>query len=173
MELRRADSSELDAVRSFYHRMIDEMEDAPYKPGWEKGVYPTDAFLAESLEKGELYVLPREGGYAAAMVMNHQCTDGYERVRWAVDAPPEQVAVIHALGVTPACQGRGVARQVVDDAIRLAAGAGQRAIRLDVLGPNLPAQKLYTKAGFQYRDTLKLFYEDTGLTDFLLYEYVL
>lgn len=27
--------------------------------------------------------------------------------------------------------------------------------------------------GFQYRETIKLFYEDTGLTDFLLYEYVL
>ena len=39
-----------------------------------------------------------------------------------------------------------------------------------MLGGNLPAEKLYTAAGFQYRGTIKLFYEDTGLTDFLLYE---
>ena len=51
--------------------------------------------------------------------------------------------------------------------------AGSQALRLDVLGTNLPAQKLYTAMGFQYRTTLKLFYEDTGTTDYLLYELVL
>ena len=35
------------------------------------------------------------------------------------------------------------------------------------------AQKLYERVGFQYRGTLQLYYEDTGLTDFRLYEYIL
>lgn len=48
-----------------------------------------------------------------------------------------------------------------------------KAIRLDVLGGNIPASKLYESMGFKYIETLKLFYEDTGLTDFLLYELVL
>lgn len=58
-------------------------------------------------------------------------------------------------------------------AIHIARTKRQRALRLDVLGTNLPAQKLYTAMGFQYRTTLKLFYEDTGTTDYLLYELVL
>ena len=42
-----------------------------------------------------------------------------------------------------------------------------------MLGTNLTAQKLYERVGFQYRGTLQLYYEDTGLTDFRLYEYIL
>ena len=78
-----------------------------------------------------------------------------------------------ALGVAPERQGRGLAKQLVRQAIHIARTKRQRALRLDVLGTNLPAQKLYTAMGFQYRTTLKLFYEDTGTTDYLLYELVL
>ena len=46
-----------------------------------------------------------------------------------------------------------------------------KAIRLDVLKGNLPAEKLYTGLGFKYLHTLKMFYEDTGWTDYELYEY--
>ena len=45
-----------------------------------------------------------------------------------------------------------------------------KAIRLDVLKGNAPAERLYTSLGFVYVDTLKLFYEDTGRVDFELYE---
>ena len=48
-----------------------------------------------------------------------------------------------------------------------------RAITLALLGGNLPAQRLYEGLGFAYMGTVPLFYEDTGWTDFLLYEYVL
>ena len=49
----------------------------------------------------------------------------------------------------------------------------QKAIRLDVLGGNVPAEKLYTDLGFKYMDTLKMYYEYTCRTDYELYEYVL
>ena len=62
---------------------------------------------------------------------------------------------------------------MVREAIRTAGENGQKAVRLDVLGTNIPAQKLYSSMGFQYRDTIQLFYEDTGLTDYMLYEYLL
>lgn len=31
-------------VRAFYDDLTDAMADAPYPPGWRKGVYPTQAF---------------------------------------------------------------------------------------------------------------------------------
>ena len=34
-------------------------------------------------------------------------------------------------------------------------------------------RQLYSSMGFQYRDTIQLFYDDTGLTDYMLYEYLL
>ncbi|MDD5922530.1 MAG: hypothetical protein PUC44_05065 [Eubacteriales bacterium] len=49
----------------------------------------------------------------------------------------------------------------------------QKAVRLDVLAGNVPAEKLYEGLGFKYMDALKMYYEDTGWTDYELYEYVL
>lgn len=146
------------------------MKGAEFHPGWEKSVYPSAEFIRASLENGELYTARLEGTTAAAMVLNHACAPGYETIAWGVQAEPEDVSVIHALGVLPACQGKGVAGAMVREAVRLAREAGQKALRLDVLSGNLPAQKLYTAAGFQCRGTIQLFYEDTGLADFLLYE---
>jgi len=173
LTIRAAEAGEFQAVKSFYDGLIDAMAEAPFRPGWEKGVYPTEEFIRFSLQQGELSIALLDNAIAGAMVINHRCTPGYEAISWGVQAAAEEVSVIHALGVSPAHQGQGLARQMVREAIRLAEGRGQKAIRLDVLAGNLPAQKLYTGAGFQYRDTIKLFYEDTGLTDFLLYELVL
>lgn len=173
LKIRAAEPAGFHAAMDFYNGLIDAMADAPYHPGWEKGVYPTEAFIRTSIQQGELFLALLDGAIAGAMVINHQCTPGYETIAWGVRAEAAEVSVIHALGTAPARQGKGLAREMVREAISLARERGQKAIRLDVLSGNVPAQKLYTGAGFQYRDTIKLFYEDTGLTDFLLYELVL
>ena len=48
-----------------------------------------------------------------------------------------------------------------------------KVIRLDVLEGNIPAQKVYERLGFNYINTIQMYYEDTGLTGYMLYEYVL
>ena len=60
---------------------------------------------------------------------------------------------------------------MVQYAIRLARETGNKAVRLDMLKGNLPAQHLYDGLGFHYVDSLKLYYENTGRTDFDFYEY--
>ena len=172
-EVKAAVRGEYAMVLDFYDRLTDGMEHAEFPPGWKKRVYPTEDFLRESIARGELFLGRLDGAPAGVMVLNHISTDGYARVAWNVDAPAEAVTVIHAMGVAPERQGRGLAKQLVRQAIHIARTKRQRALRLDVLGTNLPAQKLYTAMGFQYRTTLKLFYEDTGTTDYLLYELVL
>ena len=67
----------------------------------------------------------------------------------------------------------GYAKAMVQKAIDIAIETGMKAIRLDVLGGNIPAERLYQGFGFRYMATLKMYYEDTGWTDFKLYEYVL
>lgn len=42
-----------------------------------------------------------------------------------------------------------------------------------VLGGNVPAERLYTGQGFARRGTVRMFYDDTGWTDYGLYEYLL
>ena len=47
------------------------------------------------------------------------------------------------------------------------------ALRLDVLGDNVPAERLCAGQWFERRGTVRMFYADTGCTDYGLYEYLL
>ena len=107
------------------------------------------------------------------MVLSHDSNDGYQEFRWPTEATQDEVTVIHALGVHPDRIGQGYGKKMVRFAIDLASENDQKAIRLDVLKGNTAAERLYTGMGFRYLHTLKMFYEDTGWTDFELYEYVL
>jgi len=146
---------------------------ADYKPGWKKGVYPTEMFIQDSIKNAEMIIGVNDNHLISAMVMNHDYADGYENVKWQVNAKKDEIIVIHALGISSAYQGQGIAKQMVAYAVKNSKDKNLKSIRLDVLGTNLPAQRLYTAMGFRYIDTIKLFYEDTGLTDFLLYELIL
>lgn len=173
LDLRIAEKDELKPVLDFYYLLIDMMQGVEYTPAWQKGVYPSDEFLRGSLERRQLVIGLSEGKIVAAMVLNHESAEGYDQALWNTDAGSEEVTVVHALGILPSHQGRGFAGDMVTEAIRIAKTEGQKAIRLDVLSSNIPARRLYQKMGFIHVGTVKLFYEDTGLTDFLLYEYVL
>ena len=159
LAIRAARADEFEAVRCFYHRLIDMMEGSEFHPRWEKGVYPSDAFMRSSIERGELYLGLLGGDIAAAMAINGEGAEGYAGAPWGVRAADGEFSVIHALGVLPS---KDVAR-----------GLGHKALRLDVLNGNLPAVRLYESEGFRFVSRVELFYEDTGLTDFLLYEYAL
>ena len=67
---------------------------------------------------------------------------------------------IHALEVRPQQAGHGYAKELVGFAIKYAK---------ENKG-NVPAEKLYSRMGFKYLCTLPMYYEDTGLTDYEIYE---
>lgn len=171
LKIRKAHIDEFEKVIDFYYLLIDTMQDAEYHPYWEKGVYPSEDFIRNSIDRQELYVGTLNDEFAAALVLNHDAADGYEEVSWNTPAAKNEVMVIHALGVLTCFQGQGIAQKMIQEAARIARKKQQKAVRLDVLTSNIPARKLYVKMGFQYIDTVKIFYEDTGLADFMLYEY--
>ena len=114
-------------VRAFYDSLTDAVADAPYPPGWRKGVYPTQAFLDASIAHGELFLAELDGALVGCMVLNHAYNDGYAAVTWAADVPDAQLLVIHALGVHPAFARRGIAQRMVQYAIGTARSGLPRA----------------------------------------------
>ena len=173
MEIRLACEEDFETVKEFYAVTTDLMQEREHKAGWKKGIYPSYEFMKQTIATHTMYTGMLDGVCVAAAVLDHNTTEGYEKVAWAVDALPEEVSVIHALGIHPNYQRQGLSKKLVQALLDIARANGQKAVRLDVLHDNLPAHNLYKKMGFVYRDTLQLYYEDTGLTDFLLYEYVL
>lgn len=90
-----------------------------------------------------------------------------------VDCDHSEVMISHALGVAADAQGKGVGKKLVKEMIRLAQQEGKKAVRLDILGRNHIAEKLYTGAGFEFIEEKLMYYEDTGWTEFRMYEYSL
>ena len=173
MKIIRAAGDQYEAVRGFYHSMIDAMAGSTVYVGWKKDIYPAPEFLKNAIDRGELYLAFEGDTIVAAMVFNHDCNESYANFRWQTEAEPSEVMVIHALGVHPAYSGKGYAKALVRKAIHLAREGGIKAIRLDVLEGNTPAEQLYLGFGFQYMTTLRMYYEDTGWTNFRLYELVI
>ncbi|MBR2790407.1 MAG: GNAT family N-acetyltransferase [Eggerthellaceae bacterium] len=172
MDIVKATPEQFPQVRAFYFAVIDGLADAEYGPGWEKDIYPAPEYLADAIGAGELYIGVDEGSreIIAAMVLNHHCNEAYQGFPWPTEAAPDEVMVIHTLAVLPQHTGKGYAKQLVRFAIDVARTQRQKAIRLDVLAGNVPAERLYTALGFVYLGTIPMFYEDTGWTDYELYE---
>ena len=102
-------------------------------------------------------------------VVMHQEPD-YEAVPWAEKLENDQVATLHILAVCPEYRGRALGNTILKLAGELAKQQGRKAMRLDVLESNLPAQRMYEKAGYVYRGKQRWYAENTGWTNFLLYE---
>lgn len=147
------------------------MQNKQYEPKWEKGVYPSDEYLRSSINNQELYIGTLDENIVCAMIVNHECNESYSKAEWSTRLKPNEITVIHALGVHPDFSRKGFAKEMVTKVIDIAKSTNQKAIRLDVLKGNTPAENLYLSAGFKYVDTIQMYYEDTGWTDFKLYEY--
>lgn len=61
----------------------------------------------------------------------------------AVEADPDEVLVVHALGVCPQHLRQGVALFLVDGVLEVARQKACRVVRLDAYVDNLPARRLY------------------------------
>ena len=71
--IRIGNIEELGKVKNFYDSLIEEMQEAEYKPGWKKDIYPTMEMLREALENRELYIGEEEGKTAPGLTRSWQC----------------------------------------------------------------------------------------------------
>lgn len=171
LHIRQGVREDLPAVAELYDGVIDSFQVQTGTMAWKKGLYPTEADFQRAVQTGSLYLGELEGELAAGMIVTQGTDKSYGDAPWRVEAEDRETAVIHTLGVSPGFAGRGLALQMIQGAAALAKEKGWKALRLDVLEQNAPAQRLYERAGFVYIETKQIWYESTGLANFLLYEY--
>lgn len=173
LQIAIATIEEMDSIRGFYYRLIDDMESSRYKPGWKKDIYPSDSDLIGYIAQKELFVGRIDNEIIACMAFNHKHNPDYINARWKRSLLDSEFATIHMLGVSKSFSEKGIGKQMVYKAIDIAKESNLKAIRLDVLDGNLPAENLYKGIGFVYCDSIDMFYEDTGTTRFKLFEYLI
>lgn len=172
MIIRKAEKNEYEDVKDFYYTLIDEMEGTQYGPRWVKGIYPSEDDIRGGIEKDEFYVGTENGKIIASVRINHEVNEGYEKGCWKVNSDYSRILILHLLAIGTGYQKRSLGKELVRFAIEKAKNEGMAALRLDVISGNLPANRLYESMGFEPRGTVTLYYEDTGYTDFDLYEYI-
>lgn len=174
LSIRRAESTDVPAAQEAYRRIIDHLAKTVDFPHWHTENHPTQEEVAGWVDAGDLFLaLTADGSIAGVIVLNHDTVEAYEDADWAIEAAPEEVLVVHALGVAPDHLGQGVARFLVDASIEVAREQGCRTVRLDTYVENIPARNLYSRYGFTDLGCHTVHYEGTDLNEFHLFEYVL
>lgn len=137
---------------------------------WKTGIYPSDDFIRISLARGELYTLMENTKLYACVILNSECNEGYKGCSWSIDCNANEILIPHALAVNPESQGKGIGKIVVRNILDIAKSERKKAIRLDVLGACKSAEHLYKSCGFHFVETKNMYYEDTGWTEYKMFE---
>jgi RimJ/RimL family protein N-acetyltransferase len=84
-------------------------------------------------------------------------------VRWVLVNRRSRIADIQTLMLDPAARGRGLAVAAVRElAARLFAARGLRRLEAEVYGFNVPARRVFERAGFVYEGVRRRAYNRTG-----------
>lgn len=173
IELKKATLSELNMIQRLYEKLLDSSESYADILQWKKGIYPTDEDWIYYIKNEEMYLLLVDGSLSGAVVVTKAQNSGYRSISWQIEAADEEVSVIHLLAIDPEQQGKGLAVAMLDLIMKMAVDMKKCAVRLDAIKTNIPAQRLYEKYGFVKCGTAQLYYESTGWTEFIFYEYLL
>lgn len=179
LSFRRAEVADTEAAQNVYRQIIDHLAVTADFPHWHTENHPTPEQVRGWVRAGDLYLaLARdevlaEERVAGVVVLDHHAPEAYGTASWAVEASPEEVLVVHVLGVAPDFLRQGVARFLVDASLDVARQKGCRTVRLDAYVENTPARELYTRHGFTDLGVHTVRYEGTDLSRFHLFERVL
>jgi [ribosomal protein S18]-alanine N-acetyltransferase len=100
-------------------------------------------------------------------VVAHRITAGGKLIGFILSRVAAGEAEILSVAISPGRRGRGLSRQLLDLHLRRLAGIGIRLVFLEVGAQNVPACRLYRRAGFQEVGRRRGYYED-GATALVL-----
>ena len=150
--IRKAVSSDLDAVVTIYNEIIQLQEDGAITVGWIRGVYPTRATAEDALRREDLFVIEKDGAILGSAIINQLQVDVYAKAGWRHEVDAEKVWVLHTLTISPKASGLGLGKQFVDFYESYALDHGCCALRMDTNERNLVARKMYKKLDFEEID---------------------
>lgn len=173
MEIQKVEWAQFNDIQNIYVDIIEKTADMEKYARWKKGMHPTDATIMGYIKSGSMYQYTINDIIAGVVAITLEQEEDYHEITWGIEAKDAEVAVIHILGVNPECQKQGVGTRLIAEALELARTQGKKAVRLDALASNTPAQHMYCKNGFIYRGKRNQYAENTGWTDFYFYEYII
>ena len=173
MKLIKASCTDFKKLTEFYSNAIKNTKNMSIYAKWIYGKHPTDEMIMGYIKENAMYFCESGGSVICAAAVTPYQGEDYHNTAWAVDLTDDEVAVVHILCVDPKLQKQGIARETMRLVIELSRSLCKKAVRLDALSCNIPAQHLYESLGFVKKGEECWYADNVGWTDFFLYEFVL
>lgn len=148
MIIRKATTGDLSGVEAIYNEIHDAEGAGSAAIGWIRGIYPVRATAEAALQRGDLFVMEKDGLLFGAAIINQIQVDDYYGAPWEHAVPDEQVCVLHTLVISPKAGGKGLGRQFVQFYEDYARNHGCPELRIDTNARNLRARAMYKKLGY-------------------------
>ncbi|WP_297214383.1 GNAT family N-acetyltransferase [uncultured Flavonifractor sp.] len=149
--IRPARRQELEEIWALVGRAVVHMNQLG-NPQWGPD-YPTRAFYAGDIDRGELYAALTGGALAGVACINTSESPEYDPLPWTTVRP---AMVIHRMAVDPAFQRSGVGTAFFRFAEDRARALGLGAMRIDTYSLNNRMQGLIRRMGFTQVGTIRL-----------------
>lgn len=169
MKLIKCDESHLQGATAFYHEVVEYLETHINYPFWTSE-HPSDECIAEAVSRGEQYICVEDGRIVGALLLSEDPDGDYDAGHWSRELREGEYLSVHILAVSPERCHSGVGSFMVDECIFIARSKGYKALRLDIVPTNTPAERLYKKKGFVYAGTADLNRPTAPIPLFDLYE---
>ena len=171
IEIRKCRKNEIDITADLYIRTVDEMIGTGTNyPKWRRD-YPDRQSVISAFESGSQYICLADGVIAGAFVLNEDPAGAYEKGDWEKTLSRGEYLIIHTLAVSSSFRGMGIGAGMTEFCIETAESGGYKAVRLDIVPENLPAEKLYRKMGFKFAGQKDLERGIDDIPEFKLFEY--
>ncbi len=148
--MRMAGEGDIETVVRFYQAVEEDSSRLLCKP--ECLMEPIQrSFLEKSIVQIQLLMGFWNDELIGSVVINHEPHPEFSHVQWQIDAPKEQIGIIHHLAVLPRYQELGLGKQMLVYPSSWARQQGLKALRYDVLKSDIPLQHYVAMSGFHFR----------------------
>ena len=150
--------------------MTWKLENATRRRRWPYKIFLTTDYALDAARAGNQFICADGEKILAAFVLSEDPEGDYSKVTWSRDLAAGEYLVLHAFAVAPKFWRRGLGKKIVEFCLSYAAEKNYRALRLDIVPSNFPAQKLYEACGFKFVGAADLGRDFSGIPQFCLYE---
>ena len=147
--IRKAQKADLPAVADIYEKILTRQDRGEASTGWVRGVYPSLSTAEDAFAADDLFVMEVDGKVVGSCRLNKEQVREYADGSWSVNAPEDQVMVLHTLTIDPDQSGKGYGKQFVAYYEQYAREQGCPYLRMDTNVINLAARAMYKKLGFR------------------------
>ncbi len=145
--IRKAVSEDIPKVIEIYEEIISEEEKGPAVIGWKRGAYPTAEVAESGFERGELFVLEKDGKIVGSMILNKKQDEHYPLGKWQYNANESEVMVLHTFVVSPYHARKGYGEELFRYYEDYARQNGCKYLRFSTNATNYRSRNFYKKMG--------------------------